>query len=289
MRLGFLTAPFPETPLMEVADWAAGNGFESPRDRLLAAHDRARPAATRARATSTSRTCRRAQADGDRRRDRRQGPDDLRARLLPEPAAPRPGASRAGHRPPQARHHRGREDGRPARQHVHGRRRRAHPGRQLGARARDLAGHRPVRPGPRAEDHHRELPDDLQQGRVAGRAQHRLVAVHLAADPRDLGRDDRAQLRPVAPRLADDRPGPLHPRVRAAHPALPGQGPDDRPRRAVRARHRSRRASAGRSRASPGSARSTGASCSRRSIGPAMPGTASSSTRTGHSKAPTSS
>jgi sugar phosphate isomerase/epimerase len=28
MRLGFLTAPFPETPLMDVADWAAGNGFE---------------------------------------------------------------------------------------------------------------------------------------------------------------------------------------------------------------------------------------------------------------------
>jgi sugar phosphate isomerase/epimerase len=28
MKLGFLTAPFPETPLMEVADWAAANGFE---------------------------------------------------------------------------------------------------------------------------------------------------------------------------------------------------------------------------------------------------------------------
>ena len=28
MRLGFLTAPFPETPLMEVADWAASEGFE---------------------------------------------------------------------------------------------------------------------------------------------------------------------------------------------------------------------------------------------------------------------
>jgi sugar phosphate isomerase/epimerase len=28
MRLGFLTAPFPETPLIDVADWAAGNGFE---------------------------------------------------------------------------------------------------------------------------------------------------------------------------------------------------------------------------------------------------------------------
>ena len=29
-----------------------------------------------------------------------------------------------------------------------------------------------------------------------------------------LGRDHRDQLRPVAPRLADDRQGPLHPRVR---------------------------------------------------------------------------
>jgi sugar phosphate isomerase/epimerase len=28
MKLGFLTAPFPETPLTEVADWAAGAGFE---------------------------------------------------------------------------------------------------------------------------------------------------------------------------------------------------------------------------------------------------------------------
>ena len=28
MKLGFLTAPFPETPLMDVADWAAGAGFE---------------------------------------------------------------------------------------------------------------------------------------------------------------------------------------------------------------------------------------------------------------------
>jgi sugar phosphate isomerase/epimerase len=28
MKLGFLTAPLPDVPLMEVADWAAGNGFE---------------------------------------------------------------------------------------------------------------------------------------------------------------------------------------------------------------------------------------------------------------------
>ena len=29
MRLGFLTAPFAETPLMDVADWAAANDFDS--------------------------------------------------------------------------------------------------------------------------------------------------------------------------------------------------------------------------------------------------------------------
>jgi len=29
MRLGLLTAPFPETPLSEVVDWTAANGFES--------------------------------------------------------------------------------------------------------------------------------------------------------------------------------------------------------------------------------------------------------------------
>jgi len=28
MKLGFLTVPFPKTPLMDVADWAAGAGFE---------------------------------------------------------------------------------------------------------------------------------------------------------------------------------------------------------------------------------------------------------------------
>ena len=29
MKLGLLTAPFPDTPLMEVVDWSAANGFES--------------------------------------------------------------------------------------------------------------------------------------------------------------------------------------------------------------------------------------------------------------------
>ena len=29
MKLGLLTAPFPETPLADVVDWTAANGFES--------------------------------------------------------------------------------------------------------------------------------------------------------------------------------------------------------------------------------------------------------------------
>ncbi len=29
MKLGLLTAPFPDTPLLDVADWAASAGFEA--------------------------------------------------------------------------------------------------------------------------------------------------------------------------------------------------------------------------------------------------------------------
>src|SRR3954469_20294296 len=50
-----------------------------------------------------------------------------------------------------------------------------------------------------------------------------------------MGRDDRPQLRPVAPDPPDDRHPEVHPRVRPAHPPCPGQGPLDRPRRPVRA------------------------------------------------------
>ena len=51
-----------------------------------------------------------------------------------------------------------------------------------------------------------------------------------------MGRHDRAQLRPEPPRPPDDRHAPLPQGVRAAHPPLPGQGPHDRHRRALRAR-----------------------------------------------------
>ena len=146
MRLGLLTAPFPETPLADVVDWTAANGFESIEIACWPRADRRRPGATPARATSTSRTCRRARRSEIVGEIAANGPDDLRPRLLPEPAPPRPRPPRRGHRPPEARHHRRREDGRPARQHVHGRRRREGPGRELGGGAPGLAGHRRVRP-----------------------------------------------------------------------------------------------------------------------------------------------
>ena len=43
MKLGLLTAPFPETLPGEVAAWSASAGFESLEDRLLAADDRPHP------------------------------------------------------------------------------------------------------------------------------------------------------------------------------------------------------------------------------------------------------
>src|SRR5439155_1618567 len=75
----------------------------------------------------------------------------------PVAAAIGSGASRAGHRPPQARHHRCRDDGDPARQHVHWRRPVEESGRQLGGGAPRVAGRHLLREGPRPKDHVREL------------------------------------------------------------------------------------------------------------------------------------
>ena len=103
-----------------------------------------------------------------------------------------------------------------------------------------------------AKDHGVKLtiencPMIFQLRRVAGRQQHRLVALHLAAHPRAVGRHDRAQLRPVAPGLADDRP-------RAASSASSGRTSSTSRRRTCRSTAtgstsaaRSRRAWAGRS------------------------------------------
>ena len=93
VKLGFLTAPFPDTELMDVADWAARR-LRGPRDRLLAAGT-GDARATRARRTSTSRTCPSRRRARSWTRSRRKGLEICGLGLLPEPAAPGPGGRAA--------------------------------------------------------------------------------------------------------------------------------------------------------------------------------------------------
>ena len=79
MKLGFLTAPFPETPLMDVADWAAANDFQVLEIACWPRASGPDPALCRHVATSTSRTCRPAEAKEIVGRARGQGPRHLRA------------------------------------------------------------------------------------------------------------------------------------------------------------------------------------------------------------------
>ena len=110
MKLGFLTAPFPETPLMDVADWAAGAGFEVLE---IACWPKATgPPALRRHEPHRRHEPVRRPGHRDRRRARLEGPLDLGPRLLSQPAPPGPRAPRRGHRPPQAGHHGRAEDGR---------------------------------------------------------------------------------------------------------------------------------------------------------------------------------
>ena len=170
----------------------------------------ARPAATPAPATSTSPTSRRPRRSEIVAALAERGLAISAPRLLPEPAAPGPGPPRGGDRPPEAGDRRREPHGRRPRQHLLRRRRREDRRRQLAGGADRLARHRRLRPRPGREARLRELPDDLQRRRMAGRPQHRLFAADLAPHPRGLGRRRRHELRPLAPRLADDRPGPLH-------------------------------------------------------------------------------
>ena len=149
MKLGFLTAPFAETPLMEVADWAAGADFEVLE---IACWPRADGPVRRYAGTSHIDVAN--LSDGQAT----EIVDEIDAKGLsisglgyyPNPLHPDP-----EHRAEVIGHLKAvivaaAQDGRPAGQHVHGRRRREAPRRQLGGGAAGLAGHRRVRPGPRA-------------------------------------------------------------------------------------------------------------------------------------------
>ena len=182
MKLGFLTAPFPETPLMEVADWAASVGFEVLE---IACWPRSSGATRKYAGTS--------HIDVDDLSDARAS--EIRAEIAakgldisglgfyPNPLHPDP-AKRAA-----AIDHlkkvivaTGRM-GLPVTNTFCGGDASQARRCQLGGGAAGLAGHRALRAGPRRQDHLRELPHDLQLRRVAGGAQHRLLALHLAAHP----------------------------------------------------------------------------------------------------------
>ena len=112
MKLGLLTAPFPDTPLAEVADWASSRRLRGAGDRLLAEVRRPEPPLCRhqphrRRRTSPQRRPARSSPRWPRRASSISG-----ARLLPEPAAPGPRPPRDGHRPPEEGHRRRRPHGR---------------------------------------------------------------------------------------------------------------------------------------------------------------------------------
>ena len=94
MKLGLLTAPFPDTPLMDVADWAAANGFEILEIACWPRPTGPTPALRRHVATSTSRTCPPARRATSRAEIEAKGLAISGPRLLPEPAPSGPGPSR---------------------------------------------------------------------------------------------------------------------------------------------------------------------------------------------------
>ena len=209
MKLGLLTAPFPDTPLAEVADWASGGRLRGAGDRLLAAVHRADPPLCRHQPHRRRRPLGRARPRRSSPRCAEQGPRDLRrSATIPNPLHPDP-----AHREAVIDHLKqvivaAGADGRAGWSTPSAAATPRRPSTPTGRTALEgLARHRRPRPRPRRQARLRELPDDLQLRRMAGRAQHRLFAADLAPDPRSLGRRRRHELRPLAPGLADDRPG----------------------------------------------------------------------------------
>ena len=121
MRLGLLTAPFPETPLVEVADWTAANGFESLEIACWPRADRPDPALRRHLPHRRREPVGRARPATSRAEIEGKGLTISGLGYYPNPLHPDP-----EHRAEVIGHLKHvidgrREDGRPARQHVHGR------------------------------------------------------------------------------------------------------------------------------------------------------------------------
>ena len=92
MKLGLLTAPFPETPLIEVADWAASEGFEALE---IACWPRSSgPTRRYAGTTHIDVANSRVQGEGDRRGAGGEGDRDLGLGYYPNPLHPDPRTAR---------------------------------------------------------------------------------------------------------------------------------------------------------------------------------------------------
>ena len=294
MKLGLLTAALPRRCRSRRSP--AGRRQRASRCSRSPAGRRPRAASggvTPASPTSTSRTSTPARVRPTMPRTPRPG--DLVAGLLPEqPRTPTtPSASEANAPPAQG-----------------DRRRRARSACRRSARSSaatrtlplpENLERLPARSGRRSstyaeragrEDRHRELPDDLQLGRVAGRHEHRLLARRsgtrcsrpsrrsnfgLNLDPSHLvWLHDRLRARGLRLRVAH------HPRARARTWRSDRDG-------LYRHGHVRRWASAGRCRGCPGSARSSGIASSRRCTRSATTAWSRSSTRTAASRPPRSS
>ena len=117
MKLGVLTAPFADTPLAEVADWASSAGFEALE---IACWPKSAGPSRRYAGTSHIDV---ANLSASQAKEivggaGREGPVDLGARLLSQSAASRSRASPDRHRSSEEGHRRGRADGRRRGQHL---------------------------------------------------------------------------------------------------------------------------------------------------------------------------
>ena len=233
MKLGFLTAPFPETPLLQLADWATAAGFEALE---IACWPKSTGPTRRYAGTShidvaalsASEAKEIAAALGERNLA------DLGARLLSESRSTptRPIATTVIDHLKKVIVAAGRMGVALVNTFCGG----------DAAKPVDANWQEALKVWPEIIAHARDngvklafenCPMIFSYDEWPGGHNIAYSPARLAPHPRRLGRRRRHELRPVAPRLADDRPGPLHPRVRRPHPACPRQGPDDRPRRAL--------------------------------------------------------
>jgi sugar phosphate isomerase/epimerase len=138
MHLGLLTAPFEDTPLMEVADWAGANGFSAFEVACWPASG-----GEKRRYAGTSHI----DVDGLTKDQGQEIIGGLAERGItisglgyyPNPLHSRRGPPRGGDRPPDEGHHRRVDHGDRCRQHLRRRRPDAERGRELDAGAGDFA------------------------------------------------------------------------------------------------------------------------------------------------------